>query len=184
MKRLFIAIKIIPEGNTLEKYHELRQALNYNKIRWVEPDKLHVTIKFLGDTYEDRIPIVSSVIRSTIKASGSFNIELKNVGIFGSRYRPRVIWFGISDNEMLSTIANDLIINLDIEGFKNDRQNFVPHLTVGRIKHIEDKVLFNNEIKKFHDLFFQESFVERLILYESILTSKGPVYNEIESFNL
>jgi RNA 2',3'-cyclic 3'-phosphodiesterase len=184
MKRLFVAIKISPKKRTLEKYFTLKQALNYNKIKWVEPDKLHITIKFLGDTYEDSIPIVISVISSTIKETSSFKIELKNVGIFGSRYNPRVIWFGISENQKLKSLAEDLISNLDKNGFKRDRQNFVPHLTVGRIKRIEDSKLFNNEIEKLRDFYFQEIHVDSIILYESIILSQGPTYKIVKSFNL
>jgi len=184
MKRLFIAIKIIPDENMLKQYYSLREALSDNKIVWVEPDKFHLTLKFLGDTSQDSINIVNNIIIDTLESKRSFDIEFKNTGIFGSKYDPRVIWFGISENHEFLKLGNDLLNNLHDGGFKRDRQNFVPHLTIGRIKRIEDKMFFNRMISNFRNVYLQRFTINKVILYESILRKEGPVYKVVSSYEL
>ncbi len=181
MKRLFIAVKLTPQEKMLETYSAIRQELSYNKIRWVEPDKFHLTLKFLGHTTVESIPIVIDIIDSVVSTESSFNIDIKNTGIFGSSYDPRIIWFGIEKNNQLVNLTKTLIDELDLAGFKKDRQNFVPHISIGRIKKLADKKLFNEQISNYRDVFLQTSIINRLILYESILTKDGPVYKEIHS---
>jgi len=179
MKRLFIATKLKPDDNTLRIYNSMRRVLGYNKIRWVEPDNFHLTFKFLGNTPESKIPLVIDVIKKTVETYGIINMDINKVGIFGSRYNPRVIWLGIDENKQLKKLGLDLINNLDEVGFLKDRQNFVPHITVGRISKITDKQLFNSDIDKVKGAFLQQTIVDKIVLFESILSRKGPLYNEI-----
>ena len=181
MKRLFIAIKIDPENPMLNTYMSIRKEFRSEKIRWIEPDKFHLTLKFLGDTYVDSIPIVIDVIESVFSTQSSFSIDIKNTGIFGSRYDPRVLWFGIEKCSELVRLTTDLIEELDLAGFKKDRQNFVPHLTIGRIKQIRDKKWFNEKLLKYREVFMQTTKVDKVILYQSILTKEGPIYKEINT---
>ena len=74
---------------------------------------------------------------------------------------------------------------LEIIGFTNDRQNFVPHLTIGRIKkELKHKRSFQRKIDRFKVHYIQDVDVNEVILFESILKPKGPVYKVIESFSL
>ena len=184
MKRLFLAIKILPDENMLSIFDSIKRSLNFSKVRWVDPNNFHLTIKFFGETPDDAIEVVNRVIRKSIESVKSFDIELSNTGIFGSNYNPRIIWFGITENEKFQKIAQDIIINLDTAGFIKDRQNFVPHLTVGRIKNIVDKKLFNEMIIKVKNIYFQKIIVDEIYLYESILTAKQPIYKIVETFRL
>jgi len=184
MKRLFIAIKFIPDPNLLKIYYSLRRATKDDKIRWVEPDKFHLTLKFLGNTPEDKIDLISDVISSTVESFGKFKFRLISTGIFGSSYQPRVIWFGTDNNEELKRLGLVLLDKLDLVGFSKGRQNYVPHLTIGRITKIMDKRMFNNEIEKVRDAFLQFIPVDNVILYESILSPRGPAYKVIRSFQL
>lgn len=184
MKRLFIAVKLIPNDNLLKIYYSLRKALQHEKIRWVPPDNFHLTLKFLGNTHDEKISTISEVIGSSLIPSEPLNLELNNSGVFGSKYKPRVIWFGINENKLLQKLGIGIINNLHDAGFPKDSQNFVPHLTIGRITKIVDKQLFNNEMEKLRNVFLQKVIIDRVILFESIMTSKSPVYNEIESFPL
>ena len=183
MKRLFLAIKISPNAKMIDTYNSIRKALEYNKISWIDPDKFHITLKFFGDTSEESISIVNRVIIDSIESFSSFDIEFKKTGVFGSSYKPRVIWFGITENEQLQKLVKKLLNNLDEVGFRSDRQNFVPHLTIGRISRIVDKKLFNQEINRVKDVFLQKTTVDSIILYESILSTKEPIYNVINIYN-
>ena len=182
MKRLFIAVKLIPNDNLLKIYYSLRKVLQYDRIRWVPPDNFHLTLKFLGDTPDEKISTISEVMNSTVTSSRVLDLELNNAGVFGSKYKPRVIWFGVNENKHMQKLSIEIINNLHDAGFPKDSQNFIPHLTIGRITKIIDKRLFNNEMDKLRNVFLQKVIIERVILFESILTSNAPLYNEIKSF--
>jgi len=184
MKRLFAAIKVHPDPNLLKIYSQLRASVSYEKINWVSEKNIHITLKFFGDTPENKIDTICKVFDEISGKYNPFVIKLKDIGIFGSRYNPRVIWFGMENCPEVEKLASDVIINLDDAGFEQDGQNFRPHLTVGRIKMINDKHRFQQNIDKLKNIFIQEVPVTEFHLYESILRPQGPLYNEIERFNL
>jgi 2'-5' RNA ligase len=109
---------------------------------------------------------------------------LQKSGIFGSRYDPRVIWLGTNNNQELTALGEDVLNSLDVAGFSRDRQNFVPHLTLGRIKQLTNKKYFQEVIAQYHETFFQKLTVEQFYLFESILQPSGPVYKVLKSYDL
>ena len=88
MKRLFVAIKLKPDENFLRIYYFLKQNLKHDLIRWVEPDKLHLTLKFLGETPNEKIPQIKQLLSDFVKDKKRFEIIFDKVGIFGSSYNP------------------------------------------------------------------------------------------------
>lgn len=184
MKRLFAAIHIIPDERILSVYYELKHQLKEEKIRWVKPENLHITLKFFGETAVEKIDIISSVFNNITAIYPPLIIQLNKTGIFGSRYKPRVIWFGIGQNEQLFSLANEILTELDKAGFLLDRQNFVPHLTIGRMRNIRNKIAFQEAIDSVHDVFIQEFKVRCITLFESKLRPTGVVYNVIEEYHL
>lgn len=184
MKRLFCAIKIIPDENFLKIYYSLVKGLHFAKINWVKPENMHLTLKFFGETPENRIEKINSIISETKNVFSPFNIEIKNTGIFGSTYKQKVIWFGTGNSENLKKLAEHLLENLDKNGFLRDRQNFVPHLTAGRVKDVVNKKLFQNIIDEYKSSFIQEIKVESIMLFESLLFPSGPQYKKISEFGL
>ena len=184
MKRLFAAIKVRPSEEFLRIYFRLIKSLSQDKIKWVDIDNIHITLKFFGETDEERIDDICDALEKGIFRHDPFKLSLRDVGIFGSSYKPRVIWFGIDKSEELQKLAGDLKYELSEIGFEADRQNFVPHLTVGRIKYIENKKYFQKVIDENKSGFIQEIPVEEIILFESILHKTGPEYITIEKFRL
>lgn len=184
MKRLFAAIKIHPSTGFIRIYTELQNALRIHSIKWVDVNSIHITLKFFGETGEERIPVITNALKKCASGNSLFEIRLRNAGIFGSSYNPRVIWFGIDKNPALEKLAGDVLEAMDHIGFERDRQNFVPHLTVGRIKNIKDKKNFQQIIQKYRSADIQAETVESFHLYESILRQQGPEYKVLESFVL
>jgi len=148
----------------------------------VKPENIHITLKFFGETEEDRIEQIESRLHKSSSNHQPFNLSLQDVGIFGSHYKPRVIWFGIDKNEALDNLASDVIDKMHNIGFLRDRQNFVPHLTIGRIKLIDDKNRFSEVIMKYELIDVQQVQVESIYLFESVLSSSGPTYHIIKEF--
>lgn len=184
MKRIFAAIKIFPDENFLKLYYRLKSGLKHEKIKWVEPENIHITLKFFGETEETKINSIINVFNKATEDFKSFNPELENVGIFGSSYKPKVIWFGIKNNEQLIKLSNSVNENLIPVGYISDRQNFVPHLTVARIRFLNDKKLFQQIIDKNKTIKIQKIKVDKIFLFESILKREGPIYKVIEEFLL
>lgn len=184
MKRLFTAIKIVPDEDFLKIYYSLRHLLQNEKINWVEPDRLHFTLKFFGETPESKIENIKEVLKQVSDELIPFNITISKTNLFGSSYKPRVIWFGFEEEEQLKKIGEKIIMRLDDAGFPSDRQNFVPHLTIGRIKKIEHPIAFQKVIDKFRKIRLQKFEVKDFVLFESKLEQAGPVYLEIEKFHL
>jgi 2'-5' RNA ligase len=184
MKRLFVAVKIHPSPEFLRTYESLRAGLRFCHITWVKPGNIHITLKFFGETDERRIPEISRVLRGVASSHKPFTAELVNVGIFGSSYAPKVIWFGIDKAEPLKKLGVDVLQAVEKIGWEPDRQNFVPHLTIGRIKEIPDKQLFQRIIDEHKKTRMQEISVREFHLYESILQREGPEYRLVEKFSL
>ena len=95
-----------------------------------------------------------------------------------------MVWFGIEKLEALDKLALAIFIELEKSGWEKDRQNFVPHLTIGRIKEVQDKKLFQQIISKYNSIEIQEENVAGITLYESILRREGPLYLDVHSFKL
>lgn len=183
-KRLFAAIKIKPEPKFLEILSDLRRDLDLDKIKWVDPENIHLTLKFFGETQEEKIPgIVEQLDEAALDAS-PFSLHIHDVGIFGSRYKPRVIWLDITEDEQLQTLAQHIHDNLRKLGYEPDRQNFVPHLTIGRIKHLQDRRFFQKCIDKHKGKSIQHIDVGEFFIMESILRPQGPLYKIVEHFTL
>lgn len=165
-------------------YFNLRKELSYEKINWVNPANVHVTLKFFGDTHTGRIPAINKALTVASIDTEPFSIRLADTGIFGSSYKPRVIWFGIQDGGQIPLLAGRVFTELEKAGWERDRQNFVPHLTVARIKNLVDKKRFQQVIDRYRGTFIQEERVSSFHLYESILHKDGPEYRVIETFDL
>jgi len=183
-KRLFIAVKIKPDQDFLNVFFSLKKELEYEKINWVDINNLHFTLKFLGKTETSEIANITETLEHIAQTTKAFDIKIENLGIFGSRYKPRVIWAGIEKSETLITLGENVLNKLDEIGFKRDRQNFIPHITLGRIKFIQDKVHLKQVIDKNKPQLLQHDQLKSFYLYESILTSEGPQYKVVKSFFL
>lgn len=183
MKRLFAAIKIYPEKAFLDQLHQLESKLRHEKIKWVEDNNIHVTLKFFGETEEKRIPQINSALQSVADNTKSFEVSLKQLGIFGSSYDPRVVWVGIHPYDNLVNIMKMMQENLQLIGYVPDRQNLVPHLTLGRIKYLTDKSFFQKTIDGFRELTSTPMNIDSFHLYESILKKEGPVYTALKTFS-
>lgn len=184
MKRLFAAIKIHPSVKFLSLYNDISSSLSHERIKWVEPENMHLTLKFFGETAEERIPSINKALETAVSQSKPFNLKIENTGLFGSRYDPKVIWFGIEKQTELDTLAKNIFAELGKCGFEADRQNFVPHLTIGRIKELKDKQLFQQLIGKYNKMDIQAENVNEIVLYESILRREGPLYVEVFTYPL
>jgi RNA 2',3'-cyclic 3'-phosphodiesterase len=179
MKRLFAALDIKPGKEFIDTYAELRKRLKHERITWVGINNMHLTLKFFGETDGRSISSISTALDKGAHMVPPFNLCFNKTGSFGSSYNPKVIWLGAEDQPILNRLFEMLKVELEKEGFEYDRQNFVPHLTLGRVRNISDKRFYQQVMDDFRDAFLLEQEIAALHLYESDLTPTGPVYTQL-----
>lgn len=185
MKRLFVAIHLQPAETLLSLLKLLKSKLQADQINWVRTENMHLTLKFLGETPEQKIPSMAELLLHSAQKNQPFHLQFDRTGIFGSRYDPRVIWLGANSvpNNLLQ-LAENVLDSMDQIGFARDRQNFVPHLTLGRVKRLTDRNYFQSVVQAIPQQVYLDAEVQQFILYESILRREGPLYREIQRFDL
>jgi len=184
MKRLFAAIKVHPSEVFLSRYYTLQKNLKEEKIKWVDPVNIHITLKFFGETPDHHIPGIRVALKQAAEEIVPFQYNINNTGIFGSSYNPRLIWFGIEPQEGIIQLSESIFRALEQIGIEKDRQNIVPHLTIARIKRLEDMQFFQMVIDKNRECFIQNEEVNEFHLFESQLSPNGPRYSIIDSYTL
>ena len=184
MRRLFIAIKIVPDEQFMEVYNKLKlHTTKLDKINWINPDLLHITLKFLGEVPTEKIPSIVEKMYVICKNVSSFTIDIAFVGLFGSIYKPRVLWFGIDDNTgMLQQLHQSIEKQMRKLDFPPHIGNFVPHLTIARLNKIDNKKRFLQHIEQNQTQQIQHLTVNEIILYETIFNGRLPVYEKIMVF--
>jgi len=182
MKRLFAALKIDPDPEFTGKYGELKRELRHEPIKWVEDHNIHITMKFFGETDERKIPEIKHMLGKCASETFPIELRLSGLGIFGSSYAPRVIWVGVEPISGPATLMKKIHEDLKLTGVESDRQNLVPHLTLGRIKFLKDKAIFNRTIEKFKPIASKPVRLREMVLFESLLHREGPEYIALEKF--
>ncbi len=183
-KRLFFATHINPNPVVLSVLSQLKQQTKFDSISWANPEQMHITLRFFGDTPTGSIQAISKAIKQTLFKESVFHIRLKQLKIFGSKYRPKVLWLGVEDNGMFLYLFQKIKVSLAESGFPDTRQNFVPHLTLGRINHIDQLPRFQAILDKFKDFNAGEYFIDQFVLYESLLFPSGAKHISLECFPL
>jgi len=184
MKRIFIALKVEPGDILLRMHSSLRSLLGNEKIKWVDPGNIHLTLAFLGDTDDDRIKIAGIMLKNTCSGFGEFDFTLAGTGIFKSYNDPKVIWIGIEESEKLRKLNDIINTGLKDTGFKVEDRPFKPHLTFGRIRFVKDIDALRSALERYQNNPIQKVQVKEVILYESILKPTGPVYKPAGIFRL
>jgi len=184
MRRIFIALKVEPSDKLLSIISSLKKELCKDSIKWTNPANIHVTLAFLGDTEENMINNVRLMLKEKCEGTGKFELVLKGTGLFRNLSDPRIIWTGLVPSEKLVQL-NEIVMNgLKEVNIKLEERPYNPHLTIGRIKHINNKEVLKSLIEKFQNSEIQVVPVDEILLYESILLQSGPVYKPIASFRL
>jgi RNA 2',3'-cyclic 3'-phosphodiesterase len=184
MKRIFTAIKIHPDTRLLEILNLLQKELSDEKISWVKPENMHLTLKFFGDTPDKNMHPIITALHSPTLLFNPFDITLKGLGSFGSSRYPRVIWLGIENHPELSTLYDAINTALLPLGHVPDKLFFTPHLTLGRIREINTPDHLYGLEAEYNDVEFQKCTIEKFTLYQSILSPKGPLYKTLHEFEL
>jgi 2'-5' RNA ligase len=133
--RLFIAIEL-PRIPALPDVIEMvRKAAPANTVKWLEIDKMHLTLKFLGDVPTHQIKSIENGLQAAIHGHRPFSIELTGLGCFPNFSRPTVIWLGLKNpTGELKRLRDAVERHIAPLGYPTEDREFSPHLTLGRVK--------------------------------------------------
>jgi 2'-5' RNA ligase len=178
MIRTFIAVKIAkPLAEAVDGLVSELRTSNEN-VKWVAPENLHLTLKFLGNVEESRVDEIAGAILQASEGIGPFEISLRGVGAFPNERRPKVVWVGIEKGrESLVSLSQQIEDRLEALGFEREKRRFSPHLTIGRLRRggrpgdLPDRLGIEFD--------GGECSVDRICLMKSTLTPQGPIYEEL-----
>ena len=182
MIRTFVALEI--PNDALSQIIDLRDnaTTGLKNVRWETKEKLHLTLKFLGDTKEELVNEYTSAIEETVGKFHPFELTFKEFGIFKKDNTPKILWAGLEENPQVVRLANELDEMFGNFGFEREKRRFKSHITMLRFRGYEDQ-------KKILSLLGvnipQINFTsEKIIYFESRLLQSGSIYRSIQSFNL
>ncbi len=182
--RLFIA-SFITEKDIKEAINLVQSELSNipGKFKPVNSEIIHFTYQFIGEVQ----PHIAEKIKnelSQINFPEKFDALIKGVGVFPPKGNPRVVWAGVEEgSENMIKLANNISSALRSIGIKPDK-SFKPHLTIARVKFVNNMELFNRWKEKFSSHVFGKQNISRFNLVKSILTRQGPIYKTVMEYEL
>lgn len=183
--RAFIAADINEElRKRIEKLQSefKRRLKNPGPIKWVQPQLIHLTLKFLGEADEARLDEFYQAIEMVCQGRKNIELEFNKVGCFGRP--PKVLWLGLEKPlPELENIAKDLEDAFEVLGFEKEQRDFSPHLTLARIKEGKPDRELPKIVESFGKIESPKVLVDSVCFYKSQLTSDGPVYTLLKKIN-
>jgi RNA 2',3'-cyclic 3'-phosphodiesterase len=179
--RLFVAIEIAPDirKRIIDFMSQTQPRLT--NARWVRPEGLHITLKFLGNVADERRSAIEQALRG-IKAT-PINVSLQKIGLFPNPRSPRVLWVGVEAGPELGCLATRADEALTPLGFEQEKRAFTPHVTLARFKEGSRTQNVSALLPESNPGFGTMTATE-FHLYESKLSPKGSSYGKLASFAL
>lgn len=177
--RFFIAIEIPPAvRSALGKIQQELQESGAD-IRWVKPENIHLTLKFLGDIKQDRLTGIIEGIRDVCRECGRLRFKVRGLGVFPRRGSPRVLWADVHADGMLIRLQKSIEEALSREGFEVEKRGYSPHLTIGRFRSSRQKDRLLDLMAHFADRILCVIEVTSVSLMKSDLRPSGAEYTRV-----
>lgn len=182
--RLFIAFRLQLDAEYDLLMAELRNRTRYDAINWVTNDLCHLTLRFIGKTPSAQVSTIAENLQNIAAHTPCLDLEINKLGVFGSHYAPKVLWLGIEKTPQLQQLYTEVDETLKLLNFNLPKENFVPHITLGRIKKIDDKKRFWQMFEELQPDYHQHFHFTHLSLVRSQLEKSGPIYTTLYDFPL
>jgi len=187
--RSFIAVEL-PDGlkSELTRLEACLKSGGQFGVKWVDPDGIHLTLKFLGSIAADRVEEITKVMEEAARGMSFFRLRVKELGVFPNPKRAQVAWVGLSGEvNKLIRLQKRIESGLASLGFAPETREFKPHLTLARLRNHASP----DERQRFGQLITQTAFeaacaieVDAVSLMKSQLTREGAIYTRISSVRL
>lgn len=187
--RCFIAIELPPEIRAeLAALLGRLRAGRYSFARWVNPEGIHLTLKFLGEVPAARLPEITGAISRASRGKSPFSLHLGGLGAFPGWQRPRVVWIGIEgDTAKLIALQQAIETTVSPLGFTTEPRSFTPHLTLARLREIpsaEERQQFAQQVSGAKPSSPLPFIVKDLALMRSQLAPSGAIYSRLATIEL
>lgn len=181
--RSFVALELTDEVR--EQLAVLLQRLQRTSaaVKWVEPENLHLTLKFLGEVPEEQIELVGETLKAVAQATEPFSFTVKGVGGFPDLRRPRVLWVGVEALQALIKLQQLVEKAMEQLGFPPEYRVYHPHITIGRVKTVTGIEKVREILREYADVKFGEVLASHLTLFRSDLSREGPTYTPLAKLN-
>ena len=167
--------------------HEVRRAVRpllerlsraTSDVKWLDADKLHLTLKFLGDVQDTEIYRVCRLVEDAAANVAPMRVAGRGVGAFPNPQRPRTIWLGIDDPDgRLTDLQAKVERQLQAMQFPREERPFRPHVTIGRVGHVRRRLdALAPILSELPDVEWGVLDVDQCVVYASELTPRGPIY--------
>jgi len=184
MMRLFVAIELLDSAR--QSLTGVQEALRPKcpDVRWVRPEQLHLTVKYLGDVDDRDAAGVSEAISRAGSASKSFAMSVGECGCFPEWGSVRIVWAGVQEpSGLLASCVEATEGELESVGFAREERSFSPHITIGRMREDRSRGGMRSLVEAFHHEAVKQS-VSSLTLMASVLSPKGPTYSVVSQARL
>lgn len=188
MTRLFVGLDLaipVVEQLTLVQDELERRLKNHASPKLVEPENIHLTLKFLGETDPAMIPVLARTLTHLTRPLFPFEFRTVGCGAFPTPQNARIIWAGLDPQgaEIMALLNQTLERDLEEIGIAPDAREFLPHITLARLRAQTpvDATRFLVELKS---VDFGTTYVRELVLFASELGKEGPLYKVVQRFAL
>ncbi len=182
--RLFVSVDLDGLAADLAAVQDL--LADASGLNFTDPEQAHVTLKFLGDTDESRLPALIDELAAAVEDSGvvPFTADVGGLGVFPHLGYISVVWVGVREGGEQLTRLHEAVEDRTVAmGFEPEDHDFTPHATLARMEHAGGKDLVQ-EVVETRDPDVGQVRVEEVRLTESTLTPDGPEYTTVERFPL
>ena len=183
--RTFIAIRLHDSlQNAVSEIIDKLASTNA-KVKWVEPENVHLTLKFLGNVEEERLPEVYEACERAAKGVAPIDIEMRALGCFPDTKSPRIVWLGIERGaDALKRLQERVESELRATGFPKEDKPFRAHLTLGRVKGKQKLAALCRLLEEKRNVFVGTMRAEKISVMKSKTMPAGPVYTELQAIPL
>lgn len=182
--RLFVAIWLDDQVRT--SLRRLQDTLRPRcpGVRWTSPEQLHITVKFLGEVEDRRVPDIVAGLEEAAELCKPFDLRVVNVGCFPPRGEVRIVWAGVEDTDrVLAGGAGVLDAALEVVGFARETRPFSPHITIGRVRSDGSLGRLRSVVEKAQAGPEEQRVVEWRLM-SSVMSSRGSVYDTLATVSL
>jgi len=181
--RTFIALEIPDELRRKLCLVQKQCMQRIEGVKWVNPDTIHLTLKFLGSIRCDRVEAVCTAMAQAAEGVGPFCFTVTGLGAFPSVRNPKVVWAGIQDDRIVR-FQKKIEEALCPAGFSREQRPFTPHLTIGRVRVARAKHGLRTVLEEFSREVLGSFESSRLSFIQSDLQPAGPVYTVLKDIDL
>jgi len=166
---------------------QLSRATPERAVRWDKAEKIHLTLKFLGDTRQEDVPRIEEALANATRDIKKFSFTPDGLGCFPNLKQPRVVWVGVKDSSALIAMQNRIETHIVPLGFPKEDRAFSPHITLGRVRREASRAeaaSVGEAVRARANQTFGTESVSRVILMKSDLQRDGSIYTQLFTADL